>query len=444
MRFVRAIALAVTSVACGDNVPRDVPFDATSGTRLRVERYLFDDGTTLPSGEGFFDAELHVRCTPQTWIDGVVRCVPEADEALFTDAACTTAVGRAMAITKPRYFIAHDVVEGASLPSRIFRATNSTISSPGQYYQRIDGTCSGPFFASIDFAYYMLEGEVSPPVEISETEVGIGRLAMRVRTSSDGASVPLAVFDRDFAVDCEPSLRGDGAVCEPTSAPVASLFADAACQQPAVAVAGTTTPSVARLEHDDGDCPTFHSLVGELPGVIYRLDRGSCIATARQPSLRYYLLGAEAALAPVERTVEDAHRRLQRIAIDTGEFSTYAHTLVDTALGDECARTRLGELDRCVPRSTIVALALYAQGCVQQLRVTTVPVRACHPPAFAITFHEAYAISAIGDATSEIVYRPAADGSCKPYVPPIDQQLRTLGPPLPDDTFLAARPFGVR
>src|SRR5215212_4982541 len=98
MRIVRAIALAVTCVACGDNEVRERPFDAASGTRLRVERYLFDDGTTLPAATGFFDAELHVRCTPQPWLDGTTRCVPEAEDALFLDSACATAFGRGMLI----------------------------------------------------------------------------------------------------------------------------------------------------------------------------------------------------------------------------------------------------------------------------------------------------------------------------------------------------------
>jgi hypothetical protein len=440
---MRFLVLAVMCVACGDNTTRDVPFDAVSGTRLRVERYMFDDGTSVPGGPGFFDAELHVRCTPQTYLDGTVRCVPDAEDALFSDAGCTTAIGRGMTIMDPTYFVGHDVKAGASLPSHVYRAGQPT-AAPGQYWQRIDDTCAGPFFTPSDYVYYQLTGEVDV-VELRDTIVGEGRLELRVRTSTDGAITPLALFDRDLVADCEPAERADGtAACEPVSAPAATLFADATCATPAVAIADSPSPPlVARLE-SDGDCPTYHVLGAELTTTLYRTTGTACVPVARVPSAHYYTLGDEAALPAIEREVEPSAHRLHRIIAATDDLVAYGTHLVDNAIRGECARAMLGEVQRCVPTSTIAATDVYAAGCVQRLPITEVPVRSCHAPAFAVTFGDAVAISAIGDITTQTVYRFATDGTCKPYTPPADRPLHTLGPPLPDDTFLAARPYGER
>jgi hypothetical protein len=437
--------LLVMCVACGDDVPREVPFDATSGTRLRVERYLFDDGTTLPAATGFFDTDLHVRCTAQTWVDGVTRCVADAEDALFKDPTCMTAVGRGMRITKPHVFVGHDVVDGVALPSHIYRAADP-VTAPGQYWQQIDGACTGPFFTPSDYTYYAIESEASPPVELSETTVGDGRLALRVRKSTDGAATPLAVFDRELQTDCEPSARtGDQGVCEPIGAAIASYFADAECTQPAVAISMSVSPQplVARIDHP-GACSTYHALGADLASTIYRLDRGNCFAIVRDPSVHYLPLVDEAALPAIERTAEESPRRLHRLRIADDDLLAYGDRVIDTAIDGECARVLLGDVERCMPTSTLTALDMFAPGCAQRVRVTQVPTSACQTPEFAASFTDHIELSAIGDATTEIVYRPAADGTCKPYSPPAGYELRALGPPLPDDTFLAVHPFGER
>lgn len=443
MRFA---VLLVTCVACGDNAVRAVPFDSTSGTRLRVDRYMFDDGTTLPASGGFFDAELHVSCTPQTWLDGKTRCVPDAEDAIFTDAQCMTAIGRGLMITKPKYFVGHDLVNGVSLASHLYKA-GAPVAAPGTYYQRIGDQCAGPFFTPSEDVYYALTGEYDPPIELTDSIVGDGRLQLRVRSSSDGAITPLAFYDRDLAVDCDVSERaGSSAVCEPIGAPVASYFADALCTQPAVALpltSNTPQPLVARLDHD-GDCPTFQALGADVTSTLYRLDRGGCIAVARDPAQRYVALGEVASLLEVGRTVQTSPHRLHRILVATPELTAFGDHLVDTAVHQECARVQVGEVERCLPTSTLVALDLYAQGCAQRLPITAVPIRNCHPPAFAISTTDPVTLSAIGDVTTQTVYRFGSNGACTPYIPPDGQQLRSLGPPLPEDTFLAARAYGER
>jgi hypothetical protein len=444
---MRYCALLVMLVACGDNQERAVPFDAVSGTRLRVERYMFDDGTSLPAGTGYFDGDLHVHCVPTAYVDGAVRCVPVAEDALFSDAECVTAIGRGMLITKPSYFVGHETVRQdemtlVSLPAHVYRA-GEPIAAPGEYYERVDGMCLGPMPTPSDYVYYQLTGEVDV-VELHESIVGDDRLSLRVRTSTDGSITPLAIFDRELMADCEPAARTDGpAVCEPVYAPTANLFADATCAQPAVAIIGSPQPLVARLEPVSG-CPTYRALGAELTTPLYRLEGTACVGVARVPLVHYYPLEGEATLAPLERTVEASARRLHRIIAATDSLVAYGQRLVDTATRAECARYPIGEIERCLPTNTVDGLPLFALGCTQRLRGTQAPVRSCDRPQIAVsTADEAHA-STIGDLTNQAVYTTALDGTCRPYRPPLDQELRALGPPLPDDTFLAARPYGER
>jgi len=296
-----------------------------------------------------------------------------------------------------------------------------------------------------EFTYYQVTSELDV-VELHDTTIGDGRLKLRTRTSTDGAITPLALFDSALAVDCEPTERGGTAVCEPVYAPVATLFADATCEQPAVAISASESdqpqPLVAQVESDD--CPTYHTFGPELTTTVYRLDRNACVPISRGTLLHYYALADEATLAPIDRSVEASPHRLQRIIAATDDIAAYGTRLVDNAIRGECARVMVGEVERCLPTSTIVATDLYAAGCSQRVRVTDVPVRSCTPPAFAFTVGDAGTVSAIGELTTQPVYRFADDGVCRLYTPPADRQLRTLGPPLPDTTFLAARRYGER
>ena len=72
--------------ACGDNVLVDPVTDAISGTRIKLQGYRYDDGTEQTEPFEYYDTLVHTTCRAVTWADGVVRCGPVADEALYTDA----------------------------------------------------------------------------------------------------------------------------------------------------------------------------------------------------------------------------------------------------------------------------------------------------------------------------------------------------------------------
>ncbi|HUS33161.1 MAG TPA: hypothetical protein VMZ53_31885, partial [Kofleriaceae bacterium] len=377
------------------------------------------------------------------WIDGTTRCVPEAEDAIWSDAACTTAIGRGILITKPKYFIGHDLVEGSAVASHVYAALDP-IPAPGEYYELHDGTCTGPFSTPSEDVYYQLGGEVDT-VALDESVIGDGRLALRVRTSNDGSITPIGIFDRELAVDCEPVEDATGGTyCEPVYASTASLFADARCEQPAVGFVTVPSPQplVARREQN-GDCPTYHRLGAELTTPVYQRQGNACVV-AGVPLPHVFPLVEEAVLAPVDRAVEPSSRRLRRIIASADGLVAYSSRLVDTAIRGDCARYPVGDIERCLPPTTIFVETLYEAGCTQRMRVASVPTRSCHPPAFVLSATDPPTVAALGDVTTQATYRLESTGACSPYTPPRDRELRTLGPPLPDDTFLAARPFGER
>lgn len=437
MRGLVAVILAATA-SCGDGLERVTTFEPASGTRLRVMWDLFSDGSRAWRSDAFYDAELHVGCVPRTWQDASDRCVPAVDAAVYADAACIHALGRSTSMLKQTYFLAFD--DGR--PTALYRAGDAT-TTPASYYLRSGGGCVGPITTSDTATYYETTDEVAADslVLIDEIRVGTARLAARVRTGSDGTRVPLALVDSELGRDCQVIARDDGsAACEPLDAPLADAFADAACGEPAlVTPAGASAPPIAKVA---APCAEYHSVGGEL-AAAYRRDRGACVALL-PANVRFFALGAAVEPAPVERIVETtAGRRLERaIASDPG--LAIAAALVDTATHAECTRVVIDEVTRCIPADMLPALDAYAAGCQQPLRIVAVPIRACTRVAFATSNADTFAIHAIGEPFTGTAYTFASSGQCAPYTPPADVVLRTLGPPLPADTFLAAHAFGER
>lgn len=448
-------ALLVLLFACGDNHPEIEVFEPTNGTRLTIEQYQFDDGTRLVQPTAFYDRRIHARCTPQEWIDGVTRCVPDAEEAFYRDETCETLFGRA---TKkfPTHFIARDIRpdDTARWPARVF-AVGAKDDPIAQYYRR-EGTgedgmpiCTGPFPSPIDeegTQYYELAGEVGGEdlVPITETEIGDGRLGLVVRRSDDGAVVPLGFRDRELDIACAPVPRGDGGACQPIDAPPAELFADNSCTTPAyLADADTEPPAVASTRSPDG-CLGYHAVQTEPVARAYRDTGTGCIAVPT--SLRVLPLGPPIELAVVERTVDTRPKhRVQRILASEGELHVYADRMFDTATRAECVLQKMGTALRCVPTTLAPIVRVFQPGCTVERRLAEVPLRACEPFAFAANpTGETLEIHAIGDPFDGTAYTFGTFGTCVPYTPPSDRALYDVGPLLPDETFVGAVPFGAR
>lgn len=451
----RALVLLALG-GCGDNRPEIEVFEPTNGTRLAIEQYQFDDGTRLVQPTAFYDRRIHARCTPQEWIDGVIRCVPDAEEAFYRDDTCETLFGRAT-MKFPTHFIARDTKDGRPRQlARVF-AVGAKSDPIAEYYTRDgvddEGTpiCVGPqTFPQPEpegTQYYEIAGEVGGEdlVAISETEIGEGRLGLVVRTSDDGALVPLGFRDRDLDIACAPIPHGDGGACEPIDAIASAFFTDNTCTQPAILADAEADPPTVASTRGPGGCRAYHAVMTEPAPRAYR-DSGSGCVSVSAPSLRVLPLGPPVELAQVVRTVDDApKRRIQRILASEGDLHVYATRMFDTATGAECELRKLGDTLRCVPTELASIVRVFLPGCTVERRLAEVPLETCEPVAFAMhDTGETLELHALGDLFDQTAYTLGPFGACMPYTPTPGTSLHVVGPLLPDDTFIGAVPFGAR
>ncbi len=443
--------LGLAGLACGDNLAGDAVVTAVSGTRLAVHRFRYTDGSEQ-TGVELYDKVEHTLCTADRWTDGVDRCVPIADEAVFVDAACHDAVGRRLGTDDPTHFIGYDWIQRRRFPARLYRAGRVTTPIT-EFYEQQDGVCAGPFPGGGGLAYHTLTGEVAAAslLELHDDEVGDGRLGLTVRTADDGLRLPLGLYDRDLDLPCTPTVGPDGAVaCAPTTADAAAFFSDPECERPAVIVApGRDAPAVVKATSPSG-CASYRATGTELAGPVFRRDSGVCRSVWPGPGERAYAADVEAALPALERAVAQVDgRRLQQIILTDGVAGAPLRflddALYDTATRAACSHAGVDDDDiRCVPTELAAGAVLFTASCGVAVDVVELPRASCAWPAFAWTLAGAGIVfHAIGDPVLEPLYR-FDGGGCRAYTPAADTELRALGPVLDPDPFLRARYFGER
>ena len=452
-----AALLLLLATACGDArivLPR---IDPVSGSRLKLEKFLYEDGTRQVDSSAFYDTRLHALCTPRVWADGVLRCVPVAADALFIDNTCTAALGVSAALHGSAvdlefvtHFIGYDWVNGEPVPSRLYSAGDPT-TAVDSYYELRDGVCTGPLFAPFEVPFYKLLDELSGlrMPQLEQVEVGTGRLALQLLTTTDGLRVPVGLRDRDLDAPCVAGTRPDGDVCEPTNAVNATWYADLDCTVPAVVVdADSPAPAVARREDPDG-CPSYAPVAGEVTGPVFRRDGAACVQTTIDTSQRVLALGESLELPRLDRTLDGAtSRRLAGVILhDEADpalrFSSDG--LVDRAIRDDCRRELVGDTYRCMPARTRPGFTLSTDNCTIPVPVVALPARTCGTVAFATLpgLDGAPAIHAIGDRVTVPLSILRGD-TCVPYEVPPDVTLHGLGPALPPETFASALSYGER
>jgi hypothetical protein len=444
-----ALALALGGAACAENTHPGELFTATSGARLALQLFRYDDGTEQAAADELYDTELHARCAPRRWSDGAVRCVPVVDDAVYIDAACTMLAGRARTSAKPVLFLAYAAVGGDVSPARLLRA-GAAIDPVAQFYELADGACTGPRPSPEEpITYFAVGDEVDGAslVPIRDGELGDGRLAVQVRESDDGARIPLGLRDRELGVACTPAHgTGGGVPCAPAGAAAASAFVDPACSEPAAVVAADApAPAIAAVVDPSG-CTGYRAVAGEVPGPrLYRRDGDACTPFAAPAGARLFATGAALELASLGRALEDAPgRRLRRIVLEAGGLRLLDDRLFDTATRADCRRQRVGDVPRCLPDTVAPARTLFAPGCAVEIQVAELPRRTCEPIAFAAGLAAGeLEIRAIGERPPEAPFQRVS-GLCLPYPSSAETQLRALGPPIDPAAFPGALSFGAR
>jgi hypothetical protein len=453
-----AIVLALVA-ACGDDRVVLESIDAVSGSRIKLERWLYEDGTTHVDASGFYDVRLSTRCTARTWSDDMLRCVPVAGEALYTDADCTMLIGVAALVTPDpehvsdtnvSHFIGYDWIDGEPRPTRLYTAGDPT-TAPATYYSRRDGMCEGPFSAP-GAEFYEIASELAPTVMpvLEEVELGAGRLGLSVLTTTDGLSIPLGLRDRALDVGCRPAAHGDGVVCEPFDVGfLEAWYADAECTAPVILVFGDDpAPSLVRTT-DAAGCSAYAEPGPEISTPLYYASTGGCVRSDPGTGWRRLTLGSPVELPSLELEIADAgSRRLAPLTLTDASDPALRFTgerLLDRAIRAECVREQTGDVARCIPAATVSAFTLYESGCAIPVEVAEVPARSCGG-ALAFARKPMFDVPPTWHAIGEPVRRQlhSNNGSCSVYVPAAGRELHVIGPALPDDTFVRALKYGER
>ena len=443
-RGVRVLLLLLVA-ACGDNqLPQQPLFDGTSGERLKLEWYLYQDGARQREAAGFYDAKLHTRCAPARWADDVTRCTPLGDPAVFVDADCMLEVGRKLGERRPKHFIRYERIAGELRPAGVLAAGDVVATVPTTFYERRDGACV-QIGEQPNVAYYDVGEPIEPErmVEVWPEQIAGERLSLRTLVASEGLVAPMGLRDEELGIDCRAEQRGDGTTaCVPEDVIAAQHFADPFCEEPVAVTLDEPPPAIAVA--DTAGCSSYRALATEHTGQLFRRDGATCVQVLRMPGERAYVAGAPLALASLDRTIEALPgRRLQQITLAGGGLLLLDGLLHDTATRTDCRHAGNGELAVCVPTTTLTGARVYANArCGRELLIADVPEVACEPSAFAIV--DDLAIHAIGSAHDEPLYVLDAAAQCRPRPRPPGTVPHVLGPALPLDTFVAGVVFSER
>ncbi|HVV87255.1 MAG TPA: hypothetical protein VHE35_29645, partial [Kofleriaceae bacterium] len=437
--------------SCGDDLVPGPPVAApTSGTRLVALWYGYDGGARQLRHDQVFDLVERAPCRPLRWADGVLRCSPIADEAVFTDAACSRAVGRAHSDAKPTHFIGYDRIERVLTPARLYRA-GDRIDPINVLYERRDGVCTGPFTAAGGIVHYALTAQVDvttlPAITDAVDSAGDdgARLGLERWQSADGLSLPASLYDRELQTACDPVVDGDGVTrCHPHAPLHTNRYSDAACTKPVYLAAAPPADGVLELT-DAGGCQAAYRIGDELTGPVFSLEPGGCFAGTTNGE-RVFDASTPAELAVLDRTVEDEpRRRLQRIVLSAGGLRVADDRMFDSASGVDCRPTDVDGVTRCLPE-TVAATSTElfgAESCAAAVPVALLPQPTCRPARFAhAPGAPTAALQLIGDPRAAGLYFLL--GTCRPFAAPAGQAVYDLGPAVAPTLFVRAVQFGAR
>ena len=440
---VRSLLILIVASACGDNqLPREVTFVGASGDRLKLQWYLYQDGTRQPEPAGFYDAQLHTRCAPEEWTDGVRRCTPIGHPTVFADAECTMELGRRITMRDPTHFIGFDRIDGELRAARVYETAKRFATVPAAFYERRDGICTR-IAEPPTLSYVELGNEITMDrmADVWSDSVIDERLHLSVLASADGLVAPIGFRDQALDLDCRAEQLPDGTIaCAPTDAIAARHFADPLCEQPVVVA--PSSPRAVTLADTNG-CSTYRATAEEHTSIIFRREGTTCVQASREGN-HAYRVGAPLELAPIARTVgDDPDRRLQPITLATGNLVVFDTRLHDTATRSDCKSYGNGDLAVCVPTTTVAGRRLYANAqCGREVLIADLPPVACAPSTFAVV--DEMSIHAIGTPHTGTLYQLDAGGQCRVRPTPTGLVPHVLGPSIPLDTFVGGVVFSER
>jgi hypothetical protein len=157
---------AVPDSGLADALMNPVPTasaDPVSGTRLKAEYLIADDGSKEYVADLWFDSQRNETCAFSTAADGKQRCLPEGAEAtIFADSACTTPVLTVPSgCAAPPYGIgtaATSTCGATTAGAQIFSV--GAAMTPTTLYVQSGTSCYSAGPAATTFSYYALGAQI--------------------------------------------------------------------------------------------------------------------------------------------------------------------------------------------------------------------------------------------------------------------------------------------
>jgi hypothetical protein len=189
--LVGSLVLAgATQASGGEPAPGPALFGVVSGSRVRA--MFYDGGGGALLFRGWFDSELGIPCTFTRARNGVMRCLPSGQPAVFFDSTCTAPVWGTACRTAPPPAYVTALVPG---PAGIAYALGDPYTDAVRN-NRDAGYCSdyvkgsGPFGWS--WSYYGVGAEIPSERFVAATiglvPIDAGNLVLRTTQGEDGSS----------------------------------------------------------------------------------------------------------------------------------------------------------------------------------------------------------------------------------------------------------------
>jgi hypothetical protein len=301
------------------------PEPLVDGSRLKAMWWQDGDGHHIaPAGDGWYDSQLKIPCTPGGADDGRLRCLPKTfvgatgSAQEYADPGCTQpAIGGGFPVPAPgsSCHLSFDPVAtgwargpapppscGSSYP---WVQIGTVLPAGAMVYRRdTSGMCAPSGALPAGYAY-----TISAPVPAS-TFVAFadpvpfdgGRLRPAWRVADDGARSQAGVWDAMRNEACVPDRAADGRLrCLPSATSIS--FVDPACSQPAVissgvGICGYGGPRYGVTTSQAADCEPQTSSIYQVgdelpaPGMVYFGTPGQCQGYAASGA-RAWAVGAE-------------------------------------------------------------------------------------------------------------------------------------------------------
>jgi hypothetical protein len=357
------------------DAPPDPLDGAKSGTRIKLQWFVFDDGTKQFSG--FYDSQLSSACSNNSFYgDTHTYCIPQYMGVNYSDAACSQKIALSYnnqcAATRQTYTFAAETMSMSCMygVTHLYHLGAVASGVTNYYYKDGTGTCQNGGALGTNYTAYSVGAEVTTS-GLAEMTLGTptaGAVGVVSLQTADGLNYPQNFHDSAGGFDCYGSYNYQGAttaMCVPNNSGYAGYYSDNGCTSHEMIVGPGCTPPPYAFKPSRDNCSVDPyevdhgaSLISPTPASYYYWNPSSqtCIAQTIPTGYTFYDLGTAITLQSLMRKPDAIPgHRVQGIQMSSGESRMRDYTMYDKTLGSECYIQQMGDgTYRCMPENAYI------------------------------------------------------------------------------------------